>query len=499
MNINSSGSGHGRHDAVGIHFTDAVVGEVGNVHVARSVKGHATGSVDIQVGRVQGEHIVAAVTGLSVACHSADVAGGHGHHTHTVVAAVRHVDVASTVQRDPSRRVQVRTRGGPAVLRRGVTGRAGARHRRDGPGRDFTHPLIRAVADVEVAGAVHHEPARVLQRRTRGGAAVPGKGARAVARHRRDGAGRVHPADAVVAAVRNVEVAGRVHGQQGGVVQGGASGRPAVLGPRVTGRAGARHRRDDAGGRRDFADALVRLIRNVEVARAVHRHPVRGVQGGRDGQPTVLGRRVTRRAGARHRRDKPGRRRDLADALVGGIRNVDVARRVHGDRGRLVQIRPGAASAVPVVPRVAGAGERGDVAVGVHLADAVVRLIRNVDVAGRVQGHPERSVQAGGRSHDDVIGIAVVGGRAGARHRRDNRAVRGRNGAVDGGDFTDAVVALIRNVHVAGSVKSHTRRIIYLGAGGGSSVPRDAARAGAGHRRDDAREVHFADAVVVIV
>ena len=83
------------------------------------------------------------------------------------------------------------------------------------------------VGDVEVAGGVHGDPAGSVQLGAGGRAVVAAEALRPVARHGGD-----HPvrdlADAVVASVGDVQVAGGIHGDARGIVQLGAGGRAVV-------------------------------------------------------------------------------------------------------------------------------------------------------------------------------------------------------------------------------------------------------------------------------
>ena len=93
------------------------------------------------------------------------------------------------------------------------------------------------------------------------------------------------------------------------------------------------------------------------------------------------------------------------------------------------------------------------------------------------------------------------GCRAVAGHRRDDPGIVVDDAVRDTKrDFTDAMVALIRNVEVAGSVQGQSHRNIYLGAGGGTTVARKTPRSGSGHRGNQARRCrHSGDFVYATI
>src|SRR5206468_1978203 len=87
--------------------------------------------------------------------------------------------------------------------------------------------------------------------------------------------------------------------------------------------------------------------------------------------------------GAGDRGDDPAAGYDLTDTVVLGVRDEEVARGVDGDAGRVPQLRAGGGAPVAEEARTAGAGERGDDAgAGRDPADAVVRRVRDEEVAG---------------------------------------------------------------------------------------------------------------------
>src|SRR5439155_2698785 len=115
---------------------------------------------------------------------------------------------ARAVERDAMRTIELSRGGGPAVADRGPG--AAARHGCDRPGARVDPPDagVAAVRDEEVARAVERDATRTHELGRGGGPAVAAEPFGPGARHGCDRPGaRVHPPDAVVFAVRDVDVA----------------------------------------------------------------------------------------------------------------------------------------------------------------------------------------------------------------------------------------------------------------------------------------------------
>jgi hypothetical protein len=188
----------------------------------------------------------------------------------------------------------------------------------------------------------------------------------------------------MVEAVADVDVAGGIDCHPSRVVElgggAGAVGEPTDAG---TGEGG-----DDAGGC-DFADAIVDLVGDVEVAASVNSDRVRAVElGGGAGAVGEPG-----DAGPGEGGDDAGGC-DFADGMVVGVGDVDVAGCIDGDPVRAVEL--GAGAGAVGWPGGAGPGEGGDVAGGCDFADAVIALVANVEVAVSIDRHPCREAELGG-------------------------------------------------------------------------------------------------------
>ena len=179
-----------------------------------------------------------------------------------------------------------------------------------------------------------------------------------------------------------------------------------------------------------------------------------------------------------------GRARELLDAVVGPIRDVDIAGRVDPDPPRLVEQRYGAVDARTAEPRaarwaprdrVAVARRHGDppLAVGgrCELLDPVVQRIGVVVVAvgiersvvdvvgGQISGLSRRAVQAGGADAGDGVDVP---------RKSPKRRHRG------GGDLSDAMVPCVGDEEVARGIDRHPIGVEQRGRRSRPAVTREA-------------------------
>src|SRR5262249_14270187 len=155
--------------------------------------------------------------------------------------------------------------------------------------------------------------------------------------------------------------------------------------------------RDGAGRFDDLADAFVVGIADVDVAGGVQRHPVGVADVGRRGLPAVAV--VADGAGAGDGGDDAVGF-DCANAVVVPVGDEYLVLGVDGQGGGIVQLGGGGGAAVAAEAGSAGAGDGDDDAVGLDLADTLVVLVGEEDVAVAVEGHAPRLAQhrGGGRA-----------------------------------------------------------------------------------------------------
>ena len=211
----------------------------------------------------------------------------------------------------------------------------GACERGHGPGGDDDLPdgVVLRVRDVQVAGPVSRDAAWRTEICVGAGPVRAGDLVRP-AREGGHGAGRDDdlPDDAVLG-VGDVEVARSVRGDVARAVEAVPQARPRVQ----DGTRRARERVDGAGRNRDFPDRAV--VGDVKVARPVGGDVAWAVEAG-GGAHAIRAAVLARRAGEGG--DDAGRDDDLADALVVGVGDLEVAGAVGGDAARPAEARRGA-------------------------------------------------------------------------------------------------------------------------------------------------------------
>src|SRR5208337_2898994 len=260
---------------------------------------------------------------------------GNVHLADALVALVRNIQVSCAVHGYSSRLVEFC--GGSRSAVAGEAGNSVSGHRADIPtGVHLADALIALVRNVQVSCAVYRHPSI------------------ADTRHGTDVSARVHLADALIALVRNVQVSCAVHRHPNRLVQLRGGSCSAVASE--TGSSVPRHGADIPAGVH-LTDALIVLVRNVQVSCAVYRHP------------SI--------ADTRHGTDVSARVH-LADALIALVRNVQVSCAVHRHPNRLVQLRGGSCSAVASETGSSVPRHGADIPAGVHLTDALIALVRNV-------------------------------------------------------------------------------------------------------------------------
>ena len=372
------------------HHAYAVVYPVGNVQVAGGVHRHGR-----RIGQpgTRGSAAVAgigAVVGIAAAAAAGDgiddAAGGDP--ADALVVGIGDIEIAGEIAGQPLRAVQQSSRGRQAVA--AEAGCSPARHGLDGTfGVQLEDAVVTRVRDVYAAVGGHCHAGR------------PGKGhvAHGSARQGGDDALGIDLADRVVAIVGDVQAARRVHRDRVGELDGGGGGDPSVAG--VVRVAVAGHGGDDAFGG-DFADAAVEPVGDVQVAGLVRGQPG-GVEEARaHGRITVAG---VPFAAAGHRGDDAAAVH-LAHALAPFFGDEEIALGVEGDAGGQIERGAGGRSALAGIAVQAVSGHGGDSAPGIHAADAAVAGIGDVEVAVRVEGEPGGLVHGGLGSGAAVAGKA---------------------------------------------------------------------------------------------
>ena len=187
---------------------------------------------------------------------------------------------------------------------------------------------------------------------------------------------RRQPPDGVVVQVGDQQVAVRVQRQGHRRIQPRPGTEPVHVARLLT----ACRRAHRAIGL-DHPDAVVVGIGHVHAAGGIHGHAHRRIE------PRLRGRAIGK---ARHpvagERAHHAIGADPADAMVAGVGHVHVARGIHGDAGRGMELR---LRTGPVAPALTGAGQRIHAPIGIHPADAVV-VARVGDVGNAVRINRQR-------------------------------------------------------------------------------------------------------------
>jgi len=206
------------------------------------------------------------------------------------------------------------------------------------------------IRDVNVAAGIHGDASGRVELGAGGGGSIAAVALFAIARNRMDGSGR-DIANALIACVGDVNVAAGVDGHGGGIVEHGAGGGGSIAaiacGPVACNCV------DDAVA--DFANAVVVRIRDVNVAVGIDGDAGGRVEHGTGGGGSIAA--IALFAVARDGGDHACGG-DLANHIVVGVCDVEVAAAVVCDRAGRGKSRAGGSSAVAGVTSGAGAGHR---------------------------------------------------------------------------------------------------------------------------------------------
>src|SRR6266480_7473517 len=343
--------------------------------------------------------------GLAVAVEITDAGDGPVRVLHRAQKALR-------PDRGPIHEVAVvlpGSRVAPQDVRAAVTAEIGAQ----GMKNDLANSVVSLVRDVQIAARIQRDPVWVVETRARRRTAIAREGGAAIARHGGDDPRRRgDPANSVVALVRDVDIAVRIQRDTIRVVEARARRRTTVA--REGGAAIARHGGDDSRRRIDLANAVVVLVRNIEVATCIQRHSSWVVEARARRRAAIAQGAATTGYG----RDDPRRGGDFANSAVVRVRDIEIPARIQRDTGRVVEtrVRRHTAIAREGVEAIARHG-RDDPRRRSDLANAVVALVRDVEIAARIQRDTDWAVEARTRRR---TAIAREAKGAVARHRRDD-------------------------------------------------------------------------------
>src|SRR6201992_3631201 len=211
-----------------------------------------------------------------------------------------------------------------------VPGCAFARHRRDDSKAYFANAVVTLIRNVQVIGVIEGNTGRSTEFRTGGHPAIASESGCSVPSYRRDyTCSGSHLADTIVESIRNIDVARFIEGKTRGGIQLSAGCRGAIA--HEAGSSVPSYRRDHAGSDRDFADSVVGVVRDVEVTCTVEWQIGGGIHCSA-GCCTAIAR-VACCPITRDCRDHVGRHCHLADAVIRLVRDVYVACVVDSNAG----------------------------------------------------------------------------------------------------------------------------------------------------------------------
>ena len=304
-------------------------------------------------------------------------APGGNQHSHGVGSVVRQIDPA------------VRIHGDGGARRHGTHAAVSGDGGDDSARSDEANPIVAIVGDIEVARGIQADPSWHGQPGSGSGGSIAGESAGAAARDGSDDAVLVHLADSAIPAIRYEQIAGRIHRHvlRGGQMGGG--GRSVVTGESrnaVAARIGA-----DGSVGRDLSDAVDDRFGDIDVAGRIHRQAGGIGYLGAGGEAAVAARAVD--AGPRDSGYGTAGGGHLADAHPLHFRNVEVAGGVHSDGLRLEQTRAVRLHPIARIARGTHAGDGGDDSVGVDPANPVIEHVGDEEIARAVARDSARTAQ----------------------------------------------------------------------------------------------------------
>ena len=137
----------------------------------------------------------------------------------------------------------------------------------------------------------------------------------------------------------------------------------------------------------------------------------------------------------------------LPDALIVGIPNVDIAGSINSHVARKIKHSFSGRASVAAVAFVTISRHGSDDTTCIHLPDTVIVGISNVDIAGSINSHAERKIKHSFSGRASVAAVAFV---TISRHGSDDTTCI---------HLPDTVIVEICDVDIAGSINSHSARI----------------------------------------
>src|ERR1039458_3052859 len=154
----------------------------------------------------------------------------------------------------------------------------------------------------------------------------------------------------------------------------------------------------------NLADAAVAVVSNIQIAGDIESHADGVAYSGivcRAAIPGIAGDPIASHSG------DDAVNVHLADAIVDSVCNIQVADGIESETLGIIQAGVGGRAAIPGIAGDPIASHSGDDAVGVHLADEAADIVTKIEVAGRVEGHAKAftNCRHGG---NDAVGVHLA-------------------------------------------------------------------------------------------
>src|SRR5882762_3744967 len=188
----------------GVHAADAPAALVRNDKIAGRIKGHTNRGHGGDGGRAT----IAAETALAVACKRGDDSRGGIHAADAFVIQVSDEEIPTSIHANSDGKPEGRGRGRTTIAAEGKLPVAGNGGNGSGGSIHATDAAIVGVGNEEVAVGVQGDSVGMVQRGSRGRAAIPAKGKSTVAGDGGyDAGGSIYAADAPILRVGDEEIA----------------------------------------------------------------------------------------------------------------------------------------------------------------------------------------------------------------------------------------------------------------------------------------------------
>lgn len=315
----------------GAHFSHPEIARIGDIQVAQSIHGDATG--EVQTGLAGGPAVAAEASEqwASTAHHRGDDPIGSDT-TDSMTGVLGNVEISNLINGDINGPPNDGLGGWTAIAKlllvrnveRSVSGDRGNR----AISADPAHALIEEVGDEQIATRTDGQAAEPVERRRRGWTTIAGKPTGAASGDSCDDSrGAINSANAVVTHIGDVQIPLDIECQSRRIHESRRRGQTSITAESRFSR--SRHRSDDSIAI-NAPNAVVAIIGDVEISLCVGDHVGGRSQHSLQSRLTVAVESRPIRSQTGDARDDPGGGIDLSDDLIGGLSNIQVPLGVDG-------------------------------------------------------------------------------------------------------------------------------------------------------------------------